>query len=172
MTPPRRLVGAEPERPQPLRGRFPLKTGGGAHCVGGSRFRLFAVLAFGVLACGALTACGGPQFSISGTITLASNLNRKAVQENSVLFVVALNRGGVPVAVRRIVNPQFPVSFTMTPEDLIVPAPKGQEPLLLRVQMNSHGNVGTPLRGDLEGALPDPVSPVSHGVHIVIDRQV
>ena len=131
-----------------------------------NRVCLLAVLAFGVL------ACGGPQFSISGTITLASNLNRKAVQENSVLFVVALNRGGVPVAVRRIVNPQFPVSFTMTPEDLIVPAPKGQEPLLLRVQMNSHGNVGTPLRGDLEGALPDPVSPVSHGVHIVIDRQV
>lgn len=120
----------------------------------------------------ALSACGGPRFGISGTITLASNLRHKASQENSVLFIVALNRGGVPVAVRRIVNPQFPVTFTMTPEDLIMPAPKSQEPLSLRVQMNTHGNVGTPLRGDLEGHLADPVAPVSHGVHIVIDRQV
>ena len=111
-------------------------------------------------------------FRISGTITVAAPLQGKAPRNNSVLFIVAKNMGGVPVAVRRIVNPQFPVSFTLAEEDLLVPGSRPKDPLLLQVQMNTHGNVGMPVRGDLEGNHPDPVHSGERGVHVVIDRQI
>lgn len=110
-------------------------------------------------------------FRISGTITIASHLQGRAPKNNAVLFIVAKNMGGVPVAVRRIVNPQFPVSFSLTEEDLLVPGSRPKGPLLLQVQMNTHGNVGMPARGDLEGTRPDPVRSGERGVHIVIDKQ-
>ncbi|MEK7859134.1 MAG: hypothetical protein AAB320_08340 [Elusimicrobiota bacterium] len=120
----------------------------------------------------ALAACGQGEFRISGTITIASQLRPKVPEANGVLFVIAKNRGGVPVAVRRIVNPQFPVSFTMTAEDLLVPELKGAGALRLEVQMNTHGNVGAPVKGDLGGVHLDGVRPRERGVHIVIDRQL
>lgn len=112
------------------------------------------------------------EFRISGTITLASSLRAKSAQANSVLFVIAKNRGRVPVAVCRIVNPHFPQVFTLSQSDLIVPGSRPSGPLTLHIQMNSHGQAGAPLPGDLEGASGDTVSPGDGGVHIVIDREV
>jgi len=126
--------------------------------------------AVSVLACGCRALSS--DFRISGTITMASSLQGRAPRTNSVLFIIAKNMGGIPVAVCRIVNPRFPLSFSLTPEDLLVPAAPPQAPLVLQVEMNTHGNVGAPARGDLEGTGPDPVEPVERGVHIVIDRQV
>ena len=126
--------------------------------------------AIAALACGCRALSS--DFRISGTVTIASSLQGRALPNNSVLFIIAKNTGGIPVAVCRIVNPQFPVSFSLTPEDLLVPAAPPQAPLVLQVEMNTHGNVGAPARGDLEGSRPDPVTPVERDVHIVIDRQV
>ncbi|MBI5631525.1 MAG: hypothetical protein HY921_11655 [Elusimicrobia bacterium] len=120
---------------------------------------------------GGCSLIAGP-FSLSGTITIAAPLQNKLPRNNSVLFVVAKNQGGVPVAVRRIVNPQFPVSFSLGQEDLLVPGSRPQGPLSLHVQMNTHGNVGKPIKGDLEGKLPDPVRAGERGIHVVIDREV
>jgi len=122
----------------------------------------------------ALAACGpfSRDFRVSGTITLASPLQRRVPRANAVLFVIAKNRGGVPLAVLRIVNPRFPVSFTMTEQDLLVPGSRPREPLELQVQMNTHGNVGMPVPGDLEGVHPDLVRPGERRVHVVIDRQI
>ncbi len=112
------------------------------------------------------------EFRISGTITIAPGLRAKAPQENAVLFIIAKSKGGVPIAVRRIVNPEFPVSFSLTAEDLLLPAAHPEPPFLLQVQMNSRGDVGAPVRGDLEGTLADPVYPGKRDVHILIDRQI
>lgn len=86
------------------------------------------------------------------------------------LFIIAKNRGGVPLAVRRIVNPQFPVDFRLGPEDLVVPGTRPAEVLRLEVEMNTHGNVGRPAKGDLEGSFPDAVYSGDRGLHLVIDR--
>lgn len=127
----------------------------------------------GLLVLSACLAAGcHREFRVSGTITLASNMRAKAPKSNSVLFIVAKNMGGVPVAVRRIVNPQFPVSFSLTDEDLLVPGSRPKDALLIQVQMNTHGNVGEPVPGDLEGDNHEPVYSGERGVHIVIDRQV
>ena len=126
-----------------------------------------------ILTAGLSSACGSlsRDFLISGTITMAANLQAKIPHNNSVLFIIAKNMGGVPIAVRRIVNPQFPVSFSLTADDLLIPGARPKTELLLQVQMNSHGSVGTPSHGDLEGVHPDPVSPREQGIHITIDRQ-
>jgi hypothetical protein len=89
-----------------------------------------------------------------------------------VLFIIAKNPGGVPVAVRRIVNPTFPVSYQLTSEDLIVPGTVPSGPLSLEVEMNTHGNVGAPVKGDLKGAHPDAVFSGERGVHVVIDTAI
>ena len=112
------------------------------------------------------------EFRVSGTITLASSVHHKVPAENSVIFVVAKNRGGVPIALHRIVNPQFPVSFMLTEEDLIVPSPRPDDPLSIEVEMNTHGSVGAPRAGDLEGSSPDAVFAGSRGVNVVIDRLI
>jgi len=112
------------------------------------------------------------EFHLSGSITVAAHLQNKVPKTNSVLFIVAKNQGGVPVAVRRVVNPQFPVDYELRAEDLIVPGEIPAGPLTLEVEMNTHGNVGAPVKGDLSGAHPDKISSGERGVHVVIDREV
>lgn len=129
-------------------------------------------LALLLAAAGTLEGCRRRAFHLSGTITIASVLQHKASQGNSVIFIVAKNRGDVPVAMHRIVNPQFPVPFVLTQDDLIVPDLPADTPLRIQVQMNSHGAVGAPVRGDLEGTHPNLVYPGDRRIHIVIDRQV
>ncbi len=88
------------------------------------------------------------------------------------MFIIARNRGGVPVAMQRIVNPQFPVRFIFQSEDLIIPEVPADTPLDIEVEMNTHGRLGQPQRGDLEGRHPSPVFPGERRIHIVVDRQI
>ena len=130
-------------------------------------------LAAGALALACLcAACGKGEFRLSGTITLASSLQRRIPRDNAVLFVIARNRGGVPVAVQRIVNPQFPVKFVLRGEDLLMPDLPAGTPLEVAVEMNAHGQLGKPRAGDLSGRCPSTAYPGDWGVHIVIDDQL
>lgn len=119
-----------------------------------------------------LAGCGTRDFRVSGTITIASPLQARAPKQNCVMFIVAKNLGGVPLAVKRVVNPQFPVSFTLGAEDLVVPGIHPKEALRVEAQMNTHGNVGLPRRGDLAGSSPERVYSGEKRVSIVIDRQL
>lgn len=123
--------------------------------------------ALGLLLCGC-----SREFQVSGTVTVASSLQGKTPKVNSVLFIIAKNPGGVPIAVRRIVNPQFPLDYALGVEDLIVPNVYPKDGLWLEVEMNAHGRVGKPVKGDVVGRCPDPVHSGQRNVHIVIDRQV
>jgi hypothetical protein len=111
------------------------------------------------------------EFRVSGTITVASGLQRRLPQGSVTLFVIAKNKAGVPVAMQRIVNPQFPVSFQMRNSDLIVPGSSFRDAMILEVEMNSHGTAGSPRPGDLGGAAKDLVDPGERRVHIVIDKE-
>lgn len=119
-----------------------------------------------------LTGCGSREFNVSGTITIASSLQPRAPKQNAVMFIVAKNLGGVPLAVKRVVNPQFPVNYTLGPEDLVVPGTHPKDALRVEVEMNTHGSVGSPARGDLAGSCTEPVYSGDRRVHIVIDRQL
>jgi hypothetical protein len=109
-------------------------------------------------------------FSLSGVVDIAPRLRERAPKTNAMLFVVAENEGGVPVAVRRIVNPEFPAAFTMSSEDLLVPEVRRHEPLKVHVEMNTHGDIGHAQSGDLEGDAPGLCAPGAAGIKIVLDR--
>lgn len=110
-----------------------------------------------------------PNFKLSGEVDISPALSARAPKTNAVLFVVARNEGGVPLAVHRIVNPDFPAPFSMGPQDLLVPGIRRQEPLHMSVEMNTHGNLGQPKPGDLAGKLAVPVRPGTRGVRLTVE---
>lgn len=112
----------------------------------------------------------GREFRLSGSVTLSSHLIPRAPKDRSVLFIIVKNKGGVPVALKRIVNPHFPVRFDFETSDLLVPELRQTSGLMVVSEMNTHGSVGQPKPGDLGGEHPDPVFPGQRNVHIVIDR--
>lgn len=109
-------------------------------------------------------------FRLSGSVDIAPALEARAPKTNSVLFVIAQNEGGVPVAVHRIVNPEFPAEFTMSSQDLLVPGIRRNERLTIVVRLNGHGMLDSPRPGDLEGRCPGQVRPGDRGVNINIKK--
>lgn len=134
------------------------------------RWLLFVALACAAAYWGLPYALG--QFRVGGTITLAAHLRHRIPRTNAVLFIVAKNRGGVALAVRRIVNPQFPIYYILDSADLIVPGSRPKGPFKIVVQMNTHGNVGAPRKGDFEGECPDLVHPGERYAHVVLDTEL
>lgn len=127
---------------------------------------LLALAAASVSGCNLLTG----DFTLSGTVDVAPRLRERAPKTNAMLFVVAENQGGVPVAVHRIVNPEFPASFKMGPADLLVPAVRRREELRVHAEMNTHGDVGTPNPGDLEGTAAETYAPGDGSVRVILDH--
>ena len=109
-------------------------------------------------------------FRLSGVVEITPALEARAPKTNSVLFIIAQNAGGVPVAVHRIVNPEFPAAFTMSPQDLLVPGIRNNEHLIIVARLNAHGILSAPKPGDLEGRSPDPAHPGDHGVRVRLDK--
>ena len=117
---------------------------------------------------GAPPASGEP---VSGTITLAPDLERK-VPAGAILFLIARNGpgGGPPLAVKRIESPAFPLAFTLGPDDRMIKAMPFAGPLQLSARLDADGNAMTRAPGDLQGQTPEPHQPGESGVAIVIDQ--
>lgn len=96
-------------------------------------------------------------FRVSGTVSVAQELLPSLPGANSMLFVVARNEGGVPIAVKKIINPVFPAKFELSPSSLIMPDLLTRR-LYFEALLNTHGQLGTPRKGDLKGASPESVS--------------
>jgi hypothetical protein len=90
------------------------------------------------------------KFSLSGQVQVASRLIKNAQANNVACAVIAKNEADVPIAIKRIINPQFPVQFNLSKEDLLLDSYEGN--LKLEVQINSHGKLGVLERGDIFGA--------------------
>jgi len=73
------------------------------------------------------------------------------------------------VAVRKIINPVFPAKFDMTSSNLIMPDLLTRK-IYLEALLNTHGQLGTPRRGDLKGARQDRVDFISKGLEIKLDE--
>ena len=109
-------------------------------------------------------------FTVKGEIRVKPELKDKAERPNAVLFVVARDRAGIPFAVRRFVNPQFPQSFELSREDFLFPGRTVSEPVRLEASLSVRGQTGVPGPGDLEGRYPVGVEAGDGPVPIVIDR--
>jgi hypothetical protein len=107
-------------------------------------------------------------FRASGTVSVNAALVPSMPGANGMLFVVARNDSGVPVAVKKIINPVFPVKFEMTSANLIMPDLLTQK-LYIEALLNSHGELGAVRRGDLKGELPGSVRVISKKLDITLD---
>jgi len=113
-------------------------------------------------------ASGGA--AIRGTIRLAPAL-RDRVPAGAVLFLVA-RRGsaGPPLAVKRIANPRFPLSFEIGPGNEMIPGTPFAGPVHLSARLDSDHDAITHSPGDLQGATAQPVEPGASGVTLLLDQ--
>ncbi len=107
-------------------------------------------------------------FRISGTVSVAQELLPNLPGANSMLFIVARNESGVPVAVKKVISPVFPVKFEMTSSNLIMPDLLTRM-VYLDALVNTHGQLGVLRRGDLKGTRQDRVRFISKNIEITLD---
>ncbi len=91
------------------------------------------------------------RFSVAGTVTVPERLLQLAQADNNSCAIIVKNEADVPVAIKRVVNPKFPLQFTLGEEDLLTES-VGNE-LKLEVQINSHGQLGIIKEGDVFGSV-------------------
>ncbi len=123
-----------------------------------------------LLLAAALAACAPDAFSLRGSVTAAARLQKRVEKPNMVMLIVATNEKGVPVAVRRVVNPRLPLEYAMGPEDLILPGPAWHGPLSVQVHVNRHGKLGETKRGDLRGTQRGMARAGERHANVVIDE--
>ncbi len=129
--------------------------------------RLLVLTALLALGC----ARGRESFQFSGSITAPPPTQKLTERPNIVLTIVATNNGGVPIAVKKIINPKLPVHYRMTHEDLILPGPVWDGPLNVHVDVNTHGKLGVVRKGDLRGTHRGTIRSGERNVNIVIDQR-
>lgn len=111
-----------------------------------------------------------PEGMIVGTISLEPSLLRR-VTFGDVLFIIARQGSGPPLAVKRIPNPSFPLPYTLGPEDRILADRPFQGEVEVVAVIKKGGAAGPPRPGDLEGTYPkNPARIGDSHVDIVIDK--
>ena len=112
-------------------------------------------------------APAGP--SIEGTVRLAPG-RTTGPGGRSTLYIVARAAGaggGPPLAVKRIVGPTFPVSFSLGPGDVMMPGMAFEGPLDLSARLDRDGDPLTREPGEPAGAHEgNPVKPGARNVTI------
>lgn len=103
-----------------------------------------------------LPAPGGRR-RIAGTVVLGEGLRGEA-SVTGTLFVIARRSAGAPLAVKRIVDPKFPLRFVLGSEDVMMQGTELAGEVTLVARLKRDGRVGAAVRGDLEGLAPGPVA--------------
>ena len=107
-------------------------------------------------------------FKVSGSVTVAGEVAQALPGANGMLFVVARNERGVPVAVAKIINPRFPAEFELTPSSLIMPDLLTTR-VYLEASLNTHGQLGSFRKGDLRGERPERAYFISKDLQVRLD---
>lgn len=107
--------------------------------------------------------------TITGTITVAPALG-VPVPQNGVLFVIARQGDGPPLAVKRIPNPSFPLTFALGPEDRMAGGRTFEGEVTIVARLDRDGAAGPPGPGDIEGRATAPVKIGQRLVEIVLDK--
>lgn len=108
------------------------------------------------------------RFNISGTVTVPERLAALAQADNNACAIIVKNAADVPVAIKRIVDPKFPLAFTMGEGDLLTEHIDGD--LKLEVQINNHGRLGFIKQGDIFGASEEFIKPTSKNIVVQADK--
>lgn len=135
---------------------------------------LAAVLLLGLCAAGVFIY---PQvlkeaFSLSGRIDITPRLAKLVeARPNMQCFIIVKNAGDIPVAIKQVVNPHFPLDFTVDKSNLTLSqACKG--PYKVEVQVNTHGEAGSLKAGDMFGNAEVAAAVRSNGVAVTVDKMI
>ncbi|HWP49293.1 MAG TPA: hypothetical protein VNM22_19205 [Candidatus Limnocylindrales bacterium] len=111
------------------------------------------------------------KLTLSGTIYIDPSLAAK-VGRNDRLFIIARRpEGGPPLAVQKIVNPEFPLKYWLSPEDVMIPGVEFTGEVTVIARIDKDGQAGPPQPGDLEGSWKgNPVKVGDQKVDILIDK--
>ncbi|MEO2167176.1 MAG: hypothetical protein ABGY42_03475 [bacterium] len=108
---------------------------------------------------------------IRGRIEMASNLTRP---DSGVLFIIARPQGiagGPPLAVLRIPNPEFPLQFSIGPENVMIPSMRFEGAISLSARLDADGNAMTRGSGDISSRVQEPLAPGATGITLVLTEQ-
>ena len=108
------------------------------------------------------------RFKISGTVNVPERLVKIAQADNNSCSIIVKNEADVPVAIKRVVNPKFPLNFHMGEEDLLAPELEGN--LKLEVQINNHGQLGVLKEGDIFGSSQEMIKPNAKNIMVQADK--
>jgi len=133
---------------------------------------LLTLLVLAALACGAYfvyNSAAQERFLLSGTVTVANSMLKQAQAANNTCYIIVKNEADVPIAFKRVINPQFPLQFKITKADLLVGDITGK--VKVEVEINNHGNVGVLKEGDIFGAAQGAFEPSSGGILVSADKR-
>ena len=103
---------------------------------------------------------------IEGRIELAPAL-ALARPDAGVLFVIARSQGaqgGPPLAVLRIPDPEFPLEFSIGPENVMIPSMRFEGAISVSARLDADGNAMTRGSGDISSQVEEPLAPGATGV--------
>lgn len=109
-------------------------------------------------------------FIISGRVEVADRLLKSATADNISCSVVAKNEADIPVAIKRIINPSFPLEFSIDKNDLLIDSYPGN--IKLEVQINNHGNLGVLKAGDIFGEAEGFYTAGSKDIVLLADKMM
>lgn len=104
------------------------------------------------------------RFNLAGTVVVPERLLQLAQADNNSCAIIVKNEADVPVAIKRVVNPKFPLQFTLGEEDLLAESVDGN--LKLEVQINNHGQLGIIKEGDVFGSVEGTINANTKGITV------
>lgn len=108
--------------------------------------------------------------TIRGVIRVAPNLKEKAKGKAAIFIIARGKQPGPPLAVIRIVNPVFPLKFTMSEQNVMLQGVAFEGEVRLIAKLDSDGKVGTEA-GDIFGGARGPVQVGAKDVEIVLSQE-
>lgn len=111
-----------------------------------------------------------PKFTLQGKVEVASRLLKNAQANNVACSIIAKNEADVPIAIKRVINPTFPLEFNITKEDLLIDSYEGA--IKMEVQINSHGALGVLKSGDIFGESAQTYESGSKDILVVADKMM
>ncbi|MDA0999440.1 MAG: hypothetical protein O2807_02830, partial [bacterium] len=112
----------------------------------------------------------GSALAITGQVIVAPGLADKA-KGKPVLYLIARDfQSGRTMAVVRIANPRFPLSFRISQENVMMPGVPFAGNMRLIARLDSDGSAGPVQPGDMENTAPVGAAVGEKDVKITIDK--
>jgi len=110
------------------------------------------------------------KFVLAGRVEVVNRLLKNAQENNVACSIIAKNEADVPIAIKRVINPTFPLDFEIAKEDLLIDSYDGK--IKMEVQINSHGSLGVLKSGDIFGSGVQEYTSGSKDILIVADKMI